>query len=446
MTERSWWILQTLVLLGFGVAYIILIRPMDAPDEPAHFMRAHGVLEGQLILHDHPKDVSREVLEQLEILYPEYKVPLVQGMRQLVEKHENRVPTLAFNTLLYPPVPYMLHAGAMGVHMLLAPSRPGALDLLTTGRIVTLLFFWLTVSWSLYRLGDASWPLFWLAATPMCLSQAAVVNLDGLLFGATAMLMALLISSKDEVGCAKWILVPAMVCMVLTKSPYAPLFLLPAFMVVFVFKELRPQFIIGLVLSFGFAGIWQAAMTSSGVVDQSMSILHRFRSMDIDPAAQLRFVLNSPAAFFSALAQSVSQEWLRYLHQFVGVLGWQTFPLPLWTVWAWLGGAVVSISSSRKRLSLAGPLGAAWLGVLCVSIGLSFLGVITSLYLFWMPVASNVIEMQGRYFHPFALVFLLGLVPIVPAMRQRSVQSFLRIGILFGACLFNAIAVKALLA
>jgi len=58
--------IRLFILLGFGLAYVFILPPFEAPDEPAHFARAYSIAEGQVVIRDHPRDLVVFLKEAIE--------------------------------------------------------------------------------------------------------------------------------------------------------------------------------------------------------------------------------------------------------------------------------------------------------------------------------------------------------------------------------------------
>ena len=107
------------VALIFGIAFIIITPPFQAPDEVAHFYRIYQMSEGRLkpenfllgIGGDLPttvRKVSREMFDNVRF-HPENKIDISLFMKTLNTKinPEDRAVTFFANTAHYPPLVYL---------------------------------------------------------------------------------------------------------------------------------------------------------------------------------------------------------------------------------------------------------------------------------------------------------------------------------------------------
>ncbi len=437
--------LQLAVLLGFGLLYIFLTPPFKAPDEISHLLRAYSVAEGQWLIKNHPTKLLRFYLANAE-RWQENAPKLHRYLQNLLDHSSDgdRVPQLVFNTSLYSPVPYLLHAVVIKCFMVCGNSN--LLLLLYAMRICSLLIF-IALLWLSFRLFPAgAWCVFWVAATPMALSQASVINLDYLLFSATAVLLA---ASLGNAGPRLYALcvIASMILLMTAKLPYLPLLLVPAAALVLRKNHRRwPGLIVGMIVALAGGGWWNYLVKTEGIFDHSLELARQLFQINIhlDPFKQLSFIISSPWRYLQVLLTTFSTHGLQFFHQLVGVLGELDTPIPPAAVMLWVLGALVLIfvreespGFNRKDSFL--------LGSCClVAAGATLLTVLTSAFMIWMPVGSSWINVQGRYFHPVMIAFLMGMILINPLTVGNRSGVMIRYGLLFTVVMIHGLALSAL--
>ncbi len=434
---------RIVVLFVIGFVYVFSIPPFEGPDEPAHFARAHGVAEGQLIQRDNARELARFIHEGMKIRHPSN--PLVLNMERLLNEHEGRIPNIAWNTALYSPAPYLPHAGVIRIVTAFNHTSPGLRIALYLCRIVTLCLFIAFVYFASRISPGSSWPLFWVAATPMALAQASIVGIDCMVLGASALLLSACLgtlSRRSHAAC----LVLSSLLLATTKPTYLPLLLIPAMFGPHgeergAVHGVKP-FLLALAISvFAFLA-WSHAAATHEVFQPMAEGMKRFFGVTLDPSHQLKWILQSPLQFLMIVVASLGAGFTALARQFVGVLGWLNAPIPVFAVVAWwiASPAAVLISDpapgvGRWKWLSPGP------GPLCM---IAALGVILCIYIsgfmMWTPVGAATIFTQGRYFHPVVFVLFVGLALVKPMILDRGFKRLAGRGLILLAVVINITA------
>lgn len=437
--------LQVAILLFFGLFYVFITPPFKAPDEISHLLRAYSVAEGQWIMKDHPSALIRFYLVEAEQRH-EMTPALRVSLHRLLAHYGDRVPNLAFNSSLYSPVSYLLHAMVIKVFMLF--GQPNFLILLYFLRLCSLLIFMglLFLSFKLFPPG--AWPIFWVAVTPMALSQASVINLDYLIFGSTAVMLSAGLGNEG-VRCYSLCMISALIVLMNTKLPYLPLLLVPvAAVIIRKDNERIYSLLMGICLALAGGLFWNYLLKAEGIFENSLDIAKNVFQLTIhlDPVQQLYFIVFSPWQYVKVLFTTCSAYGFTVFHQFVGVLGELDVPLSSVVVWLWTMGAllmVLFISGAESRFKRRDSI---IMGICCIIAALSTaLAVMTSAFLVWMPVGSVWINVQGRYFHAIMVVLLTGLILINPLNILRRLSCLLQFSLLFLAVVIQCISVYTMI-
>jgi uncharacterized membrane protein len=395
-----------------GLGYVFIIPPFEAPDEPAHFLRAWSVAEKQWVLVDHPKKAAVFILDEMSKRHDIENHALLNDMLASTQKDNPRIPNFAFNSSLYSPLPFIFQAAA--IKFMSAIQMQDHLSLVFYScRIVSLVIFTGFLFFAFIRLENWSWPVFWVACTPMALSQASVISIDGILFGATAVMAAIALKPRGRTDFV--LLVICLLFLGLTKSTYLILAFFP-FILAYYCREFRFVFFFGILSAILSAAAWHIIM-SQHVVNYSLELMKTYAFREVDPQAQIKYVMENPLGFMGILYDSVVRNFITHLRQFIGVLGWLNIYLPKWIYILWSIFAVGSIFSITKPATsrdkffvITGLWGISVSFITCMAIFIS-------LYLIWMPVGALSIEVQGRYFHAPAIVALLCLSMVTPAIK-----------------------------
>ncbi len=402
---------RMIVLFLLGCAYLILIPPFEAPDEPSHLFRAHGVAEGQFMVTDHSAALVRFVHENMKTRRPDN--PLILHMERLSAEPRERTPNIAWNTALYSPAPYVFHAGVIKAIGAVGASTEGFRLMLYGGRLTTLCLFILFIFLASRLHPESSWILFWIAAAPMALAQASVVTMDVIVIGAAAILLATSpghLPGRTHAVC----LVVSSFFLLMAKPTYFPLLLIPAVL------SIRRRadggrriaaFLLALAISGAGAVAWNGFAKSRGVFLAMAEAMKQFTGLELNPGLHLELILSSPLEFLGIVGNTLATHGLYLMHQFVGVLGWLEAPVPLFTVVLWWLLAIPAILISGAPGTLGRMEGRAF-GLASVLAAVStFFLIFISVFMYWNPVGSTLIGVQGRYFHVVALVLFTGVTP-----------------------------------
>jgi uncharacterized membrane protein len=125
----------------------------------------------------------------------------------------------------------------------------------------------------------------------------------------------------------------------------------------------------------------------------------------IDPAAQVKFILDNPVEFIGIMFRSIIHSGGFYAIGFVGLFGWVDTPLPgglAWTYLLFLLLVTIGTPAGKIRITIAGKFLMFGLFLLCTAL------IETAMYLYCNTVGSaSIIAVQGRYFIAIAPVLFL---------------------------------------
>ncbi len=476
------------ILMFFGTGYALLVPVFQAPDEPAHFARAYGVAEGQFVLRDHPRALADLMYRSADAYYDAENFLVFRHVREMLENSRDRVPNVAYNSSQYSFAAYLPHAAIIKLVMVFVDHPGDMLISLYAGRILTVLLYCAAIGWAMVMVPWAAWLVFWVGITPMALSQAAVFSTDVLVFCSGLVLLCIAVSPLKLYIYATLAICSVFVLLVI-KPPYVFLVLVPLAGAVLTRRH-RWQKTAVLVLGTGLAVwagfIWKNMVDAHDIYAFTMERINYYRSGDIQPAAQLRHILDHPLQFAGVLGNTLVQHGFTLVRQFVGVLGWHDLPLPIVTVAVWLGLAPAafyhglctlpvthttraqkpggetpysqseaSFALSPKETDILGGMQGGDTGVLAAKRGfgvvwiaagvLTILSILAVLYLTWMPVGAQTIEAQGRYFHIPVLAVLLGLAIVFAKKNRICMKKPVYMVLLAGSAVINGIALVSVI-
>ena len=338
------------------------------------------------------------------------------------------------NTGVYPPPTYLPQAIAAFIGRILNLNAGIIFYLMGLSGLI---FVAACVFWSMKFLPEAKTLIFVLAMLPMFLVEAASTSADAVTFGVcflgTAWLLSLRNSTEKFSRAEIFGLIILSIMLACSKSVYGTIlllyFLIPRERVGSLKKFLSLGAAI-LFLNLFLLFVWN--WLSVELADVKLYTNYYLGYTETNMAAQKIFVTEHPTAFFAAMINSLIEFKFLYLVSFIALWGasWNvTLPFIFYALY----GMILIFFSLLSNLQL-NPIER---GILIFAAAVSTIGFFLFDYLIWSPVGGTlVIEVQGRYFIPVALMFF-GALSIFPPMRHKNLIATLA-GIFSGLSMLTA--------
>lgn len=401
----------------FGVLYIFITPPFQAPDEFFHFYRIYQLSEGQVLAIKEGNQVGGPLPRSLQTVslafsglphQPQNRQSLSQLWETLqipMGDTSDRIFTHLSAMALYSPVPYFPATVGVSLGKLLGLSP---LALTYVGRLFNLAG-WTALGYAALKITPFfRWVMLLLLLTPMSLFLAASLSADAITNGLAFVLTALVLRaafgpsetlSRWEIGA----IALSSTLLALCKQAYIPLAFL--WLLIPMRKAKTPQrywlwFGLLLLVSVGASLIWAEQIKPLYVPLNSL-----YPPESQSPDDQLAYVLAHPIAFLEGVRKAIVLFGTFWVYHFIGYLGWLDTPLPVPFVISYFGILVgVALGEGDRRIQIY-----FWQKVgLAILFLLNFLLLCLSIYVTWVPVGGTVVEgIQGRYFIPLSSVFFL---------------------------------------
>jgi hypothetical protein len=286
-------------------------------------------------------------------------------------------------------------------------------------RIAGLLSY-LVLCWLAVRLIPyGKWLLAILAVSPMAVFQASTISADTLSNAIAFFFLggSLALARTPEMGWKHWWMQLALLALLLAgKVNLIFLGLLPFLLVPP--SRFRPRYAY-LLLAAAALALFIVEVVGWNVLAYSMFT----RALaGADPAEQLRFILANPVRFVAIIARDIWMNTPAYMRGWVGVYGYNYWPVPALTYLLYPLAAILSLRNAGPAPTLSRHT--RW--ILASLFALGFLLTIVSLYVAFTPARSLLVAgVQGRYFTVIMpLLFLAGLGldlrPIWPGRKGVS--------------------------
>jgi uncharacterized membrane protein len=291
-------------------------------------------------------------------------------------------------------------------------------------RLVGLLSYLILCWLALHSIPFGKWLLAVLMVSPMALFQASSISADTISNGIGFLFLgaSLGLATKGQLSWKHWWLLLVLIALLFTAKVNL------LFLVLLPFLLIRPS---RFRMKYGYALLIVAAILLFVVEVAGWNVVaysHFTRMLEgASPTDQARYILSAPLQFIAILARDILTNGLAYLQGWVGVYGYNYWPVPSLTYVLYLMAVVAAWIISNQEAASAGPnslIAQRWTRI--VLIGLFVAGLlltIASLYIAFTPVGSQLVAgVQGRYFTPVVPLILLGLL----GMRPRTGDSYVR--------------------
>ncbi|SEU15380.1 DUF2142 domain-containing protein [Paenibacillus sp. NFR01] len=427
--------------LIFGLLFIFLIPPLQAPDEDSHFKKSFLVSS----LHPFPivnaegkignyipealmnfENKLRPMMGNMDVKYS-YKDQYfdshlrVQRGQSLFTEYS----TSQSNPILFlPQAAGMLFVKATLENPIFTNDNISPINYVYGGRIFNLAFFLTCCYYAIKNIPFFKNGLFLLCLMPMTMILASSLSYDAIIIGTIFLYLSFvlkLIYSDDVKSISKknlYALIVFSVLLIQFKQVYFPLLLLVLLIPLSKFRDKKQKY------------TWISIIVSSGVLAYLLwtglmkLILRGSVVADTNAGEQIHFILTSPFSYVHILLHTFKTGLLFYLNSFIGNLGWldTNFPVVFIVVYFVLLLAAFLFNDHPGKVRIKGRDKGlfAILGILVVVL------IESALYITWTsipeiggvgnPVVSGV---QGRYFIPVSLVFFLLLAINSVNLNQR---------------------------
>ena len=441
--------------LAFGTLLIVLTPPLRGPDEAAHFLRAYGIAQGEIIPltvdHEGRKGIhlpaylhegfahfeATQARERIAFGAPVLKVhPPARVKAENLGRERSPVFVRYEGSEGYAPAAYLPHVVAA---VIARSAHLNFSDTVYLMRFAGLAAMTAALAYAIKLVPYLNWVFVTIAMLPAALYGRAVISADAGALACAMVVIALCLRramggrAPDDRHISLW-----MALCVLTKPPQLA-FILLALMprpslglirrwrsVALIMLPALTASLLWAVLSSGDAGAWR-------LVELTGRAPHQF-----EPAWKLGFMVEHPLHFPKAVLATfpgAGEQW----RQLIGVLGLFDTPLQPWmypTLSAFLMASFLTPVNIESRLKYR------LVAVATLTVAGYGLAVFLILFLVWTPIdAEQVWGVQGRYFIPALPVFAVAVAALVTRGATEGTNAVLAISAAFISGLAAAEAV-----
>lgn len=391
----------------FGLIFAFVTPPFQSVDENFHFYRAYAIASGQLTATKENSLSGSELPKSISMLTQRYDglVKNINAKTSLAELKSNfnikleksdTVFTGYSNTALYSPAAYLAQSsGIVAGNFLNLPP----LLLVYLGRIFNLIMYAILGYYAIKVIPILKPAVFLILLMPMNISLGASLSTDALLITLSLIFTGLIlkyIAADEKLTYKNAILLSILaVALALIKHHF---FLLP---LLFLIPRER------------FNGkYWQKlclmilpAVFACLVWSKIVSDLYIPLREGADMYAQLSFIAHNFSAFAFVILKTVAVKTFRIIITMIGVLGWQDTRLDILTYILYPAAIIYTALNYYDRNIILSKFQTI---ILSSTLLISYLLIVTYMYLSWSPVGSGIVTgLNGKYFITLLLPLLI---------------------------------------
>lgn len=411
-----------LLIVLFGLAYMIVMQPGSVPDEPYHFQSSYKLSNTLMMMPDEGDTIQMRADIAAFLQNPDLYNTAISGERygvlanafEVFSGETGQTAVAAISSFDFGSNPPQLKlASAIGI-VIARFFGLGAIPLFYAGRIANLLFFAFLLYWAVRVTPIAKKTFIAVALLPMTLQLAASYSYDAGIIGLGMLLTALLISAiygKGEISTGKLIAIAVMAALLAPcKVIYAVIIAMIVFIPASRFKSSKHSLLYkASVLLVALLSIMVlrlgSILTVAGVDGSGPSV--DFRGTEQGTFYTLGDLASDPLHAVAVYLRTFAQMGDFYLSTTLGCEpGWfqQDLFMPDYVVVALVLFLVVStLVSVDDKADIPAVHRVVYFLIFFVVV----LAAMASMFLGWTFNTENVVQgVQGRYFLP-ALVLLL---------------------------------------
>lgn len=426
--------------LLFGGLFIVIVPPLQTPDEAAHFLRAYQVSDlklvgqrsGDSIGSDMPKSIQKtiDVLEGGQTIqtHRELKYKLGNTKAALFNVPFDARDTRFIDTTVtasYSPIGYIPQA--LGIKLVQLVGAP-PIVMLYTARLFVLVAWIGMVIMSIKIFPFKKWAIVGIALLPMFVSQSISLGVDvvaigtGLLF--TSLVLRALMDKTVSKRTLLFILL-AGVAMVLSKQVMAvllPLVLLikSDYLPFTRTKSLLLKLAV-LLVPIVFLMLWTVLLP-----DLPPNVMQIYNHQDT--AGQMKYLLHEPWMFIVVLFKTFFFNWGDGIFQsLMGNFGWLDTPLSGLFIQIGYGMLVLYLVANYEKLKTFRVTTKQRIFFAAIAL-MYFLAVCAAMYVLYSPVRFEIIiGIQGRYLFPCLFLLVPALFSTLLMTREKYYARFTQI-------------------
>lgn len=393
--------------LLFGLIFVFITPPFQSVDENFHFYRAYGIVSGQFTAEKGSSLSGSKLPKSLSTLTQKYDglIKNINAKTSLSElktnyqiklEKDNKVFTGYPNTALYSPVPYI--AQSFGIYVGKVLNLP-PLVLVYLGRIFNLILYAILGYYAIKVIPILKLAVFLILLMPMNLSLGASLSTDALLITVSLIFTGIILKYvvTDEKLNNKNILLLSFLAVVLALIKHH-FFILPLLFLI-------PRERFGGKYWLKLSVMILPAVCACLIWSKFISNLYIPLKEGADMYAQLSFITHNFGTFAAVLLKTILVKTFRIIVTMIGVLGWQDTRLDILTYILYPAAIIYAALNKFDKEIILSKFQTI---ILSSTLLISYLLIVTYMYLSWSPVGSGIVTgLNGKYFITLLLPLLI---------------------------------------
>ncbi len=335
----------SLVLCGvLGLAFAIVLPPLQVPDEHGHFIRAYAISRGEFVakgIPELPAPIISFVMRYPESANAFHRFTSQEIARDLSEQQvsdpsgSTALTTANHHVYLFWSIigsasyfPLVYLPASLGI-WIARTLHASPLLMMYAGRIFNVLTLIAALAVS-FRLAPGYRALMTaVALIPMALQQSGGISGDPVTIAFSLVALSLVLHTRERLVGRRFLVVVTIVFTVLGLCKFS-IWALPLLMLIPVsaFKNRGAWLAYAGVTSVCMVG---ALLIWNGIDSANLVALRALRlAAGVDVAANTRIVTAHPMDFARQLLSFVHSNYKPEIRQFLGAFGWTQFSLPFW--------------------------------------------------------------------------------------------------------------------
>lgn len=424
-----------------GVIYMATVPLYMAPDETEHYSRALDVSEGKFIS---PQNEEGKVKRKLSL--PKEWMERMHSQYDIISNFDSKSNNTNYNedaydnTALYSPVTYIPQAIGINISKIFTNNN---LYISYMARLINFLFILFITYFAIKYTPMGKESMMLISLIPMNIYESISLSSDGMVVAIIFAMISLVLNlrytnnslNKNKL-CLLYLLA---IIIALNKIVYVPVCLIYFLIPKDKFKNSKQYWtnvaILGTMIT----------ILSIGWILISSRYLIEYRP-GVNSSEQIKFIISNPIRYILIICNTIIKNGESYLSTMFGTsLGWLNIEINRLIIYIYIFSIFFYIVKGKKENKNAienDKITRINMSIICMIISLL---IFTSIYVQWTPVRNLIIEgIQGRYFIPILMLFILSITKNVEEDDTKSSNSIL-ISVAVNICVVSNLLFRCIL-
>lgn len=424
-----------------GVIYMATVPLYMVPDETEHYSRALDISEGKFIS---PQNEEGKVIRTLS--FPKEWMERMHSQYDIISNSDSKSDGTNYNedaydnTALYSPVTYIPQAIGIKISKIFTNNN---LCISYMAKMVNFLFILFITYFAIKYTPFGKEIMMLISLIPMNIYESISLSSDGMVVAIIFAMISLVLNlryTNSKLNKKKLCLLYLFAIIIaLNKIVYVPVCLIYFLIPKDKFKNEKQYWTNVAILGA------MVAILSIGWILISSRYLIEYRP-GVNSSEQIKFIISNPMRYILIICNTIIKNGESYLSTMFGAsLGWLNIEINRLIIYIYIFSIFYYIIKGKKENKNAiknDKITRINMGIIYIIISLL---IFTSIYVQWTPVRNSIIEgIQGRYFIPILMLFILSITKNVEEYDTKSSNSIL-ISIVVNICVVSNLLFRCIL-